>query len=180
MGEGAGALILEEYEHAKKRNAKIYAEFAGGGMAADAYHLTGTHPEGLGATLCVSRALSDAGISASEIDYVNAHATSTGIGDISEMIGIEKIFGGLPTHISATKSMTGHLLGAAGAIESIISVLSVKYDIIPGTINTKKIDEAIPSNLNILIGKSISKPVHYSLNNTFGFGGHTASSIFKK
>ena len=180
IGEGAGALILEEYEHAIKRNAKIYAEFVGGGMAADAYHLTGTHPEGLGAQLCVSRALSDAGITADEIDYINAHATSTGIGDVSEMIGIEKIFGGMKAKISATKSMTGHLLGAAGAAEAIISILSVRDNIIPGTINTNKIDPAIPANLNIVIGPSIRQTVNYSLNNTFGFGGHTASTIFKK
>jgi 3-oxoacyl-[acyl-carrier-protein] synthase II len=180
MGEGAGALILEEWDHAIKRNATIYAEMAGGGMAADAYHLTGTHPEGLGARLCISRALSDAGLAPADIDYINVHATSTGIGDISEMKGIEHLFGDLPVHISATKSMTGHLLGAAGAIESIISVLSVKHDIIPGTINTVHIDENIPANLNIVVGKSLHRKVNYSLNNTFGFGGHTASSVFKK
>ena len=180
IAEGAGALILEEWDHAVKRNAKIYAEMVGGGMAADAYHLTGTHPEGLGARLCISRALQDAGLAPADIDYINAHATSTGIGDISEMKGIESLFGDLPVHISATKSMTGHLLGAAGAIESIISVLSVKQDIIPGTINTVTIDEHIPANLNIVIGKSIHRTVNYSLNNTFGFGGHTASSLFKK
>jgi len=180
MGEGAGALILEEWDHAVKRNAKIYAEMVGGGMAADAYHLTGTHPDGLGAQLCISRALTDAGIDASAIDYINAHATSTGIGDISEMKGIKNLFGDLPVPISATKSMTGHLLGAAGAIESIISVLSVKHDIIPGTINTKTLDEKIPAGLNIVIGKSLHRTVNYSLNNTFGFGGHTASSLFKK
>lgn len=180
MGEGAGALILEEWDHAVKRNANIYAEMVGGGMAADAYHLTGTHPEGLGAKLCISRALTDAGLAVADIDYINAHATSTGIGDISEMKGIENLFGDLPVHISATKSMTGHLLGAAGAIESIISILSVKHDIIPGTINTEIIDVHIPANLNIVIGKSLHRKVYYSLNNTFGFGGHTASSIFKK
>jgi 3-oxoacyl-[acyl-carrier-protein] synthase II len=180
IGEGAGALIMEEWEHAVKRKANIYAEMVGGGMAADAYHLTGTHPDGLGAKLCISRALSDAGLGPSDIDYINAHATSTGIGDISEMKGVESIFGDQPVHISATKSMTGHLLGAAGAIESIISILSVKHNIIPGTINTQNIDEHIPANLNILIGKSIQRTVNYSLNNTFGFGGHTASSIFKK
>jgi 3-oxoacyl-[acyl-carrier-protein] synthase II len=180
IAEGAGALILEEWEHAVKRNANIYAEMVGGGMAADAYHLTGTHPEGLGARLCISRALADAGLAPADIDYINAHATSTGIGDISEMKGIESLFGDLPVHISATKSMTGHLLGAAGAIESIISVLSVKHDIIPGTINTVTIDEHIPANLNIVIGKSLQRTVNYSLNNTFGFGGHTASSLFKK
>jgi 3-oxoacyl-[acyl-carrier-protein] synthase II len=180
IGEGAGALILEDWDHATKRNANIYAEMVGGGMAADAYHLTGTHPEGLGARLCISRALNDAKLAPADIDYINAHATSTGIGDISEMKGIESIFGDMQVHISATKSMTGHLLGAAGAIESIISILSVKHNIIPGTINTENIDEQIPANLNIVIGKSVHRTVNYSLNNTFGFGGHTASSIFKK
>ena len=180
IGEGAGALILEEWDHAVKRKANIYAEMVGGGMAADAYHLTGTHPDGLGAKLCISRALNDAGLGPSDIDYINAHATSTGIGDISEMKGVESIFGDQQVHISATKSMTGHLLGAAGAVEGIISVLSVKHNIIPGTINTVNIDEHIPANLNIVIGKSIQRTVNYSLNNTFGFGGHTASSIFKK
>jgi 3-oxoacyl-[acyl-carrier-protein] synthase II len=180
IGEGAGALILEEWDHAIKRKANIYAEMVGGGMAADAFHLTGTHPEGLGAKLCITRALNDAGLGPSDIDYINAHATSTGIGDISEMKGVESIFGDQQVHISATKSMTGHLLGAAGAVEGIISVLSVKHNIIPGTINTVNIDEHIPANLNIVIGKSIQRTVNYSLNNTFGFGGHTASSIFKK
>jgi 3-oxoacyl-[acyl-carrier-protein] synthase II len=180
IGEGAGALILEEWEHAIKRNANIYAEMVGGGMAADAYHLTGTHPDGLGAKLCILRALNDAGLGPSDINYINAHATSTGIGDISEMKGVESIFGDQQVHISATKSMTGHLLGAAGAVEGIISVLSVKHNIIPGTINTVNIDEHIPANLNIVVGKSIQRTVNYSLNNTFGFGGHTASSIFKK
>lgn len=180
IGEGAGALILEEWDHAIKRKANIYAEMVGGGMAADAYHLTGTHPDGLGAKLCISRALNDAGLGPSDINYINAHATSTGIGDISEMKGVESIFGDQQVHISATKSMTGHLLGAAGAVEGIISILSVKHNIIPGTINTVNIDEQIPANLNIVIGKSIQRTVNYSLNNTFGFGGHTASSIFKK
>ncbi|MCW3118864.1 MAG: 3-oxoacyl-(acyl-carrier-protein) synthase 2 [Chitinophagaceae bacterium] len=180
MGEGAGALILEEWEHAIKRGAPIYAEMAGGGMAADAYHLTGTPPDGLGAALGMSKALADAGISPEKIDYINAHATSTGLGDISELHGVKKIFKDLPVAISGTKSMTGHLLGGAGAIESIISVLSVKHDIIPGTINTENLDEQVPPGLNIILGKSISRPVNYVLNNTFGFGGHTASSIFKK
>ena len=180
IGEGAGALILEDWDHAVKRKATIHAEMVGGGMAADAYHLTGTHPEGLGARLCISSALKDAHLAPVDIDYINAHATSTGIGDISEMKGVEVLFGDLQTFISATKSMTGHLLGAAGAIESIISILSVKHNIIPGTINTETIDQNIPANLNIVIGSSLKKTVHYSLNNTFGFGGHTASSIFKK
>ena len=179
IGEGAGALIMEEWDHAVSRGANIYAEMVGGGMAADAYHLTGTHPEGLGAKLCVTAALRDAGIKPTDINYVNAHATSTGIGDISEMKGIESLFGGLPVYISATKSMTGHLLGAAGAVESIISILSVKHNVIPATINTVHIDEKIPASLNIVIGKTLHQEVNYALNNTFGFGGHTASSIFK-
>lgn len=180
IGEGAGALILEEYEHAIARGATIYAEMVGGGMAADAYHLTGTPPDGLGASLGISKALADAGISADKIDYINAHATSTGLGDVGELNGIKKIFGDLPVAISATKSMTGHLLGGAGAIESIISVMSVKDDIIPGTINTQELDEAIPEGLKIVLGESLRQPVNYVLNNTFGFGGHTATSIFKK
>jgi 3-oxoacyl-[acyl-carrier-protein] synthase II len=180
MGEGAGALVLEEWEHALRRGATIYAEMAGGGMAADAYHLTGTHPEGLGAALGMSRALKDAEITADKIDYINAHATSTGLGDISELHGIKKVFGNLPVAISGTKSMTGHLLGAAGAVESIVSVLSVKHNIIPGTINTETLDEEIPEGLTIVLGKAVSKEVNYVLNNTFGFGGHTATSIFKK
>ena len=180
MGEGAGALILEEYEHAIKRGAPIYAEMVGGGMAGDAYHLTGTPPDGLGAYLGMVKALDDAQISADKIDYINAHATSTGLGDMSELHGIHRIFNGLPVAISGTKSMTGHLLGAAGAVESVISVLSVKYDMVPGTINTQNLDDQFPGGLNIILGKSVSKTVNYALNNTFGFGGHTASSIFKK
>ncbi|MEJ7558956.1 MAG: beta-ketoacyl-ACP synthase II [Pedobacter sp.] len=180
IGEGGGALILEELEHAIARGAHIYAEMAGGGMAADAYHLTGTPPDGLGASLGISKALADAGISADKIDYINAHATSTGLGDVGELNGIKKIFGDLPVAISATKSMTGHLLGGAGAIESVISVLSIVNSTIPGTINTQTLDPEIPKGLNIILGKSIHQPVNYVLNNTFGFGGHTATSIFKK
>src|SRR5450432_1513890 len=180
MGEGAGALILEEYEHAKKRGAKIYAEMIGGGMAGDAYHLTGTPPDGLGAYLGITKALTDAQITAGKIDYINVHATSTPLGDLSELHGIKRAFGNSSVAISATKSMTGHLLGAAGAVESVISVLAIKNNIIPATINTETLDEKIPAGLNILLGKSISKPVNCVLNNTFGFGGHVASSIFKK
>lgn len=179
--EGAGALILESYEHAVKRGAKIYAELAGGGMAADAYHLTSTHPEGLGAMLGIRAALEDAGLDAAEIGYVNAHATSTGPGDLSEMKALAEVFddaSGLL--ISSTKSMTGHMLGAAGAVESIISVLSVYEGIIPATINTSVIDPLIPAQLNILTGKSVKKNIRYALNNSFGFGGHTATSIFGK
>lgn len=180
MGEGAGALVLEDLESALKRGATIYAELVGTGMAADAYHLTGTHPEGLGAVLGMKRALEEAGIEAKDVDYINAHATSTGIGDISELIGIKKVFGDSNVAISGTKSMTGHLLGAAGAIESIISVLAIKNDVIPGTINTTELDEKIPAGLNIILGKPVYQKVNYVLNNTFGFGGHTATSLFKK
>lgn len=180
IAEGAAALILEEYEHAIKRGATIYGEMVGGGMAADAYHLTGTHPEGLGAIQGMKKALADAGIQPEQIDYINAHATSTGLGDLSELKGIKAVFKDSQVAISGTKSMTGHLLGAAGALESVISILSAKHDMIPATTNTVTLDEAIPEGLNIILGKSIAKKVNYVMNNTFGFGGHTATSIFKK
>jgi 3-oxoacyl-[acyl-carrier-protein] synthase II len=182
MGEGAGALILEEYEHAKKRGAKIYAEVAGGGMSADAYHLTGTHPEGEGALLGMQDALDDAGMKPSDIDYLNAHATSTPLGDISETKAMIRLFGENPTHlnVSATKSATGHLLGAAGAIEAIASILAVKNDIIPPTINTQNVDPEIKGSLNLTLGKKVSKKVNAAMSNTFGFGGHNATAIFKK
>ncbi|WP_207435800.1 beta-ketoacyl-ACP synthase II [Sabulibacter ruber] len=180
VGEGAGALVLEEWEHAIQRNAPIYAELVGGGMAGDAYHLTGTSPNGLGAALGMQRALKDAGLSPERIDYVNAHATSTGIGDLSELQGIKTVFGNRPVPISATKSMTGHLLGAAGAIESIVCALTVKHDMIPATANTLQLDAQIPEGMDLVLGKPRSQTVEYALNNTFGFGGHTASSIFKK
>lgn len=179
-GEGAGALILEEWEHAIARGATIYAEIVGGGMAADAYHLTGTPADGLGAKLGMQKALSDAGLQPSDIGYINTHATSTPQGDLSELNAIATLFNGLDVPLSATKSMTGHLLGAAGAIESIISILAVKNDIVPPTINTKTIDPAIPHGLSIVLGKALKRNITYALNNTFGFGGHTASTIFKK
>lgn len=184
-GEGAGALILEEWGHAVARGAKIYAEIIGGGMAADAYHLTGTPADGLGAKLGMTRALKEAGITAADIaasGYVNAHATSTPLGDIGELTGIATVFEGLDIPVTATKSMTGHLLGAAGAVESIISILSLRDGIIPGTINTdvNNLDERIPANTKLVIGKSQKAELTYVLNNTFGFGGHTASSLFKK
>ena len=180
-GEGAGALILESYEHALKRGAKMYAELAGGGMAADAYHLTSTHPDGLGAMLGIKAALEDAEVEPSAIGYINAHATSTGAGDLSEMKAIAEVFQDAPdVLISSTKSMTGHMLGAAGAVESIVSVLSVHTGIIPATINTNEIDPLIPAELDILTGKAKKKEIKYALNNSFGFGGHTATSIFKK
>jgi len=180
IGEGAGALVLEEWEHAVKRGAAIHAEIVGGGMAADAYHLTGTPPDGLGAELGMRKAIAEAGIPADQISYVNAHATSTAQGDQSELHAIRQVFDGIPVTVSATKSMTGHLLGAAGAIESIICALSVKNDRIPATINTTDPDDNEAPGLHLLLGKSIRAPVNYALNNTFGFGGHVASSLFKK
>jgi len=180
IGEGAGALVLEELEHAKRRGATIYAELVGGGMAADAYHLTGTPADGLGAALGTRKALEDAGITAAQIDYVNAHATSTGLGDVGELQGVKSVFKEIVVDVTATKSMTGHLLGAAGAIESIICALSVQQDVVPPTINTVNLDPEIPQGMNIVLGKPIYKPVNYVLNNTFGFGGHTATSVFKK
>ncbi|HEU4471245.1 MAG TPA: beta-ketoacyl-ACP synthase II [Flavisolibacter sp.] len=180
VGEGGGALVLEEWEHAVQRGARIYAELAGGAMAADAYHLTGTPEDGYGAALGMSKALADAGISPADIDYVNAHATSTPLGDMSELKAIDHVFSGHPVMVSATKSMTGHLLGAAGAIESIICALAVKHDLIPPTINTTVIDPGAPAGPAIQLGKAKQMTVRYALNNTFGFGGHTASSIFKK
>lgn len=180
IGEGAGALVLEELEHALKRGATIYAELVGGGMAADAYHLTGTAPDGIGAALGMTKAMRDAGITAAEINYINAHATSTPVGDNSELAGIKQVFKDKPVFVSATKSMTGHLLGAAGAIESIICVMAVKNNMIPATINLKNPDGNIPSGLNIVAGSCLKTEVNYAMNNTFGFGGHTATSIFKK
>ena len=182
MGEGAGALILEEYEHAKARGAHIYAEVAGAAMTADAYHMTATHPEGLGAFRAMQSALEDAGLNKEEVDYLNAHATSTPVGDLSEIAAIAKLFGHQPSHlhISATKSMTGHLLGAAGAIEAIASVMSIQKSIIPPTINTKHLDAAIPAGLQIVLGSAIEKNVNVAMSNTFGFGGHNGIVVFRK
>ncbi len=181
MGEGAGALILESYEHAVSRGATIIGEVVGGGMAADAYHLTGTHPEGEGAYLGMTEALDDAGISASEIDYINMHATSTPVGDPSELIAIERVFGEKPDlAISATKSMTGHLLGAAGAIEAIASIMAAKQGIIPPTINTKTVDPDLDGKFDFTPGTAKKRKVEYAMSNTFGFGGHIATAIFKK
>ncbi len=181
MGEGAGAIILEELEHAKKRGANILAEIAGGGMAADAYHLTGTHPEGEGAYLGMLAAMEDAGISAADIDYLNAHATSTLAGDTSELKAIERVFGReSKLNISATKSMTGHLLGAAGAAEAIACIKAVQENTIPPTINALEIEPEFKDIFNLTLGKAESRQVHYAMSNTFGFGGHIATTIFKK
>ena len=184
MGEGAGILVLEELEHAKARGAKIYAEVAGVGMSADAYHITASHPEGLGAKLVMQRALKDAEMQPSDIDYINVHGTSTHVGDISEVKAIKEVFGesAYKLNISSTKSMTGHLLGAAGAVEAIISILSVKNDIVPPTINheDEDKDEEIDYTLNFTFNKAQERPIRAALSNTFGFGGHNACAIFKK
>lgn len=181
MGEGAGAIILESYEHAISRNAPIIAEIVGGGMAADAYHLTGTHPEGEGAYLGMLAALEDAEISIDQIDYINTHATSTPQGDNSELKAVERVFG-RENHlnISATKSMTGHLLGAAGAIEAIACIKAVQNNIVPPTINSVEIEPAFKDIFNLTLGKAQEKEINYAMSNTFGFGGHIATTIFKK
>ena len=184
MGEGSVVLVLEELEHALARGAKIYAEVAGCGMSADAFHITATHPEGLGAKLVMERALKDAGMKPEDIDYINTHGTSTHVGDISEVKAIKELFGeaAYKLNISSTKSMTGHLLGAAGAIEAMISVLSVLNDIVPPTINhaDDDQDEEIDYTLNFTFNKAQKREVRAALSNTFGFGGHNACAIFKK
>ena len=182
MGEGAGALILEEYEHAKARGANILCEVVGGAMTADAYHLSATHPEGDGAFRAMKLALEDANLTIADVDYINAHATSTPVGDGSELIAIKNLFGEHTSklHISGTKSQTGHLLGAAGAIEGIASVMAIREGMIPPTINTTEIDPALPSGLNIVTGKPFAKTVNVAMSNTFGFGGHNGIVVFKK
>lgn len=182
MGEGACALILEEYEHARRRGARIYAQVAGGGMSADAHHLTATHPEGKGAILGMKWALEDAGVTPGEVDYLNPHATSTPMGDVSEMKAVTGFFGrdAGHLHISATKSATGHMLGAAGAAEAVICIKAIDEGIIPPTINTQDLDPEMPAGLNVVLGKKIRKDVRVALSNTFGFGGHNASAVFKK
>lgn len=182
MGEGAGAIIVEEYEHAKARGAKIYAEIVGGGMSADAHHLTAPHPEGLGALNVMKNALNDANLAPESMDYVNVHGTSTPLGDIAELKAVKAVFGehAYNLNISSTKSMTGHLLGAAGAVESIASILAIKNSIIPPTINFKEADDQIDQKLNLTLLKAQERTVNYALSNTFGFGGHNASIIFKK
>lgn len=184
MAEGAGCLILEELEHAKARGTKIYAEMVGEGESADAYHITASHPEGLGAKLVMQAALDDAGMKPEDIDYINVHGTSTHVGDISEAKAIKEVFGdaAYKLNISSTKSMTGHLLGAAGAVEAMVSVLSVQNDIIPPTINHEEDDkdEEIDYNLNFTFNKAQKRTVRAAMSNTFGFGGHNACVIFKK
>jgi len=182
MGEGGGAVVLEEYEHAIKRGATIYAEVVGGGLTADAHHITAPHPEGLGARNVMKLAIEDAGVSVSDVDYVNVHGTSTPLGDIAETKAIKDLFGehAYNLNISSTKSMTGHLLGAAGVIESIACIMAVKNDIVPPTINHVTDDPNIDNKLNLTFNKAQKRKVKYALTNTFGFGGHNASVLFKK
>jgi len=182
LGEGAGAIILEELEHALARGAKIYAELVGSGATADAYHMTAPHPEGLGAISVMNMSLEDAYMTAGDIDYINVHGTSTPLGDVAELKAITKVFGdhAYKLNISSTKSMTGHLLGAAGAIEAIACILAMRDGIIPPTINHTVPDPEIDPNLNLTLNKAVKKTVNAALSNTFGFGGHNASVIFKK
>jgi len=182
MGEGSGALIIEEYEHAIARGAKIYAEIVGYGMSADAYHLTAPHPEGAGAIRVMRNALEDASLDLTEVDYINVHGTSTPLGDVAETKAIKQVFGdhAYKLNISSTKSMTGHLLGAAGAVETIAAILATKYDLIPPTINHFTDDPELDNKLNLTFNKAQQRTVNYALSNTFGFGGHNTSLIIKK
>lgn len=182
LGEGAGALILEEYEHAKARGAKIYAEVLGGGMSSDAYHMTAPHPDGIGVERVMLNCLRDAGLNPDQVDHINTHGTSTPLGDTAELKAISKVFGDHTNNISinSTKSMTGHLLGAAGAIEAIASILAMKYSTVPPTINHSTVDENIDPNLNLILNEAESREVKVAMSNTFGFGGHNACLLFKK
>lgn len=182
VGEGAGALILEEYEHAKARGAKIYCEILGGGASADAYHFTAPHPEGKGAIKAMRDALKDAGITADEIDYVNVHGTSTPAGDLPELKAVAEVLGDhvYDVNISSTKSMTGHLLGAAGAVEALACIFAITHGVVPPTINCENLDPAIDPRLNLTLGTAQKRDVKCALSNTFGFGGHNSTVIFRK
>jgi 3-oxoacyl-[acyl-carrier-protein] synthase II len=182
MGEGGGALIFEELEHALARGAKIYAEVAGAGMSADAYHITAPHPEGLGALIAMNSAIRDAGMTINDIDHVNTHGTSTGLGDIAETAALGKLFGehSSKVFVNSTKSMTGHLLGAAGAVEAMASIFALQNDIIPPTINHFTDDPEVDQSLTYVFNKALHTTVNVALSNTFGFGGHNATLIFKK
>ncbi|MEZ4971336.1 MAG: beta-ketoacyl-ACP synthase II [Flavobacteriaceae bacterium] len=182
LGEGAGALILEEYEHAKARGAKIYAEVAGGGLSSDAYHMTAPHPDGTGVVRVMENCLKDAGLKPEDVDAINTHGTSTPLGDVAELKAITKVFGdhAPDININSTKSMTGHLLGAAGAIEAIASILAMEHGLVPPTINHTTVDENIDPKLNLTLNKAQKREVKVALSNTFGFGGHNACVIFKK
>ncbi len=182
LGEGAGAIILEEYEHAKARGAKIYAEFVGGGLSSDAYHMTAPHPEGIGVVAVMKNCLENAGLTPEDVDTINTHGTATPLGDVAELKGISEVFGdhAKTININSTKSMTGHLLGAAGAVEAIASILSMEYGIVPPTINHSTIDENIDPQLNLTLNKPQKRDVKVAMSNTFGFGGHNACVLFKK
>ena len=182
LGEGAGALVLEELEHAKARGARIYAEVIGGGMSSDAYHMTAPHPDGIGVKRVMENCLRDAGIDASEVDAINTHGTSTPLGDVAELKAISQVFGqhAGKININSTKSMTGHLLGAAGAIEAIASILSMEHSVVPPTINHETVDENIDPNLNLTLNKAQEREVNVAMSNTFGFGGHNACVLFRK
>lgn len=182
LGEGAGALVLEEYEHAKARGAKIYAEVVGGGMSSDAYHMTAPHPDGIGVERVMLNCLKDAGLEPQDVDHINTHGTSTPLGDVAELKAISKVFGehAHNININSTKSMTGHLLGAAGAIEAIASILAMQHSLVPPTINHKVVDEKIDPSFNLTLNKAQSKVINVAMSNTFGFGGHNACVLFKK
>ncbi|MFD2822616.1 beta-ketoacyl-ACP synthase II [Lacinutrix iliipiscaria] len=182
LGEGAGAIILEEYEHAKARGAKIYAEVLGGGMSSDAYHMTAPHPEGIGVIAVMKNCLENAGLKPEDVDHINTHGTSTPLGDVAELKAISEVFGSHAKHINinSTKSMTGHLLGAAGAIESIASILAIEHGIVPPTINHTTVDENIDPELNLTLNKAQKRDIKVAMSNTFGFGGHNACVVFKK
>lgn len=182
LGEGAGALILEEYEHAKARGAKIYAEVAGGGLSSDAYHMTAPHPEGLGVIEVMKNCLENAGLKPEDVDHINTHGTSTPLGDVAELKAISKVFGSHAKNINinSTKSMTGHLLGAAGAIEAISVIMAMEHGIVPPTINHTTVDERIDPELNLTLNKAQKRDVKVAMSNTFGFGGHNACVVFKK
>lgn len=182
LGEGAGALVLEEYEHAKARGAKIYAEVVGGGMSSDAYHMTAPHPEGTGVVAVMENCLQNAGLKPEDVDAINTHGTSTPLGDVAELKAITKVFGkhAKNININSTKSMTGHLLGAAGAVEAIASILAMKHSLVPPTINHETADENIDPSLNLTLNKAQKREVNIAMSNTFGFGGHNACVLFKK
>ena len=182
LGEGAGAIILEEYEHAKARGAKIYAEVLGGGLSSDAHHMTAPHPDGIGVVAVMKNCLENAGVKPEEVDHINTHGTSTPLGDVAELKAISQVFGDHAKHINinSTKSMTGHLLGAAGAIESIASILAMEHSIVPPTINHTVVDENIDSSLNLTLNTAQKRDVKIAMSNTFGFGGHNACILFKK
>ncbi|MHA7942567.1 beta-ketoacyl-ACP synthase II [Formosa sp. 3Alg 14/1] len=182
LGEGAGAIILEEYEHAKARGAKIYAEVMGGGMSSDAYHMTAPHPEGIGVIAVMRNCLENAGLKPEDVDHINTHGTSTPLGDVAELKAISEVFGehAKNININSTKSMTGHLLGAAGAVESIAAILAMEYGIVPPTINHEVVDERIDPELNLTLNKAQKRDVKVVMSNTFGFGGHNACVLFRK